>query len=411
VAANRVDLPCAPRSAPKIATHRITLLGDWVAAVERHTPGEVDDAAIALSRWSAAQIALAWIDLQALIAIVERPRATRFAARPDGRTIDVSESPSLATLRELSGLVRTRPGGSTHFYKRAAVLHADIAMHVAGASGRSPTGSLIVETGDGTQLGVHGNLAHWEFGRLFVDALRPASLDPFVRDWYRASLAYKLSIGELDTPHFDRAVEILPRDPIVRFQLGCLHEWFADARVQTASSSVRLPRGIYLAVRDERDELRAAAEQFERTLAVDPGHTEARVRQGRVLFRLGRHDAAARVLRAAAAEGLEPLVAYYAHLFLGATEEALERTAHARAAYTRAAALYPRAQAPHLALSQLFDRSGDRPAARRALASVLPPTRGAGAEDPWWTYRRACSRHTPDLVAALYRTLAGEVMR
>jgi hypothetical protein len=92
-------------------------------------------------------------------------------------------------------------------------------------------------------------------------------------------------------------------------------------------------------------------------------------------------------------------------LFLGAEEEALGRLAQARAAYTEAAALYPRAQAPRLGLSQLAHRTGDRVAARAEPAPALPPYVSDLKDDPWWTYRSAPGRHTDHLLAVVYHAL------
>jgi tetratricopeptide (TPR) repeat protein len=416
------------RPAQKIVAHQIGLLRDWVAAVDRHTPGELDDSALSLIGWTSDEITTAWLDVQALIAVVQRPTATRFTAHPllryrytdsegrehslsrrsatsVGQIADVSSAPGLATLREVAGSVRTRAGGPDLFYKQAAMLHADIAMNVEDGVGESQTGSLIVKTKDGAQVGVHGNVVHWEFGRLLLDAVRQPSGDDFVRDWYRATMAFKLRIGELDTPHFEHGGAVFPRDAIVMFLLGGLHEWFADPRVQSVADSVDLPRGIQLELQTEGAELRAAEENFRRALEVDPDHVEARIRHGRVLGRLGRHQQAVDALRVATPRARDPLLAYYAHLFLGAEEETLGRLPQARAAYTSAAALYPRAQAPRLGLSQLAHRTGDRVAARAALAPALPPYVSDPKDDPWWTYRSAPGRHTDDLLAVVYRGL------
>jgi hypothetical protein len=397
--------PSPALQVPKVLAHRITLLRDWVAAVERHVPGELDAAAMSLVSWSRDDVETAWLDVQALIAIVARPTATRFTARPSGQTVDVADSPGLATLREMAAAIRTRAGGPDPFYKRAAVLHADIAMSDDRGAASAQMSSMFVETRDGARVGIHHNVVHWEFGRLLLGSVRQPSDDEFVRDWFRATMAFKMSVGELDTSHFEHGGEMFPRDPTVQFLLGCLHERFADPRVQSAAGSVNLPPGIRLKVQAEGAELRAAERYFRGAIEVDPDHVEARVRHGRVLGRLERHQQAAEELRGAVARVREPLVSYYAHLFLGAEEEALGRLQQARAAYSQAAALYPRAQAPRVGLSQLLHRSGDRVAARAALAPALSPPVSDPNDDPWWTYRIAPGRHTDDLIAIVYRTL------
>jgi hypothetical protein len=49
--------------------------------------------------------------------------------------------------------------------------------------------------------------------------------------------------------------------------------------------------------------------------------------------------------------------------------------------------MYPNAQSPHLALSQIARRAGDRRAAQHELQviSALPSDERA-REDPWWSY-------------------------
>jgi hypothetical protein len=106
-----------------------------------------------------------------------------------------------------------------------------------------------------------------------------------------------------------------------------------------------------------------------------------------VLGRLGRHAPAADVLQSAIRGGATGTLLYLAELFLGSEEEALGNTAAARAAYGRAAALYPRAQSPRFALSQLARRAGDRAAAQRELRLIAElPEQETDREDPWWTY-------------------------
>src|SRR6185295_6755977 len=73
--------------------------------------------------------------------------------------------------------------------------------------------------------------------------------------------------------------------------------------------------------------------------------------------------------------------------FLAAEQQALSRLDVARASLESAADLYPQAQSPRLALSQLARRQGDRAAALLAIQRLLalgPAPYGRG--DPWWQY-------------------------
>jgi tetratricopeptide (TPR) repeat protein len=169
--------------------------------------------------------------------------------------------------------------------------------------------------------------------------------------------------------------------------------------------NANLPSGARLNVVSEEGELRRAAQLYRRALELDPSHREAAVRYGRVLGRLGQHTEAVEHLRAVKGTS-DPVIGYFAELFLGFEEEAVERFEDARTAYDRALALFPRAQAPRLALSQLLHRAGDRAAARDALAPVLQPWGDGVAGDPWWIYRTTPGRQASELISAVYRALA-----
>jgi tetratricopeptide (TPR) repeat protein len=122
-------------------------------------------------------------------------------------------------------------------------------------------------------------------------------------------------------------------------------------------------------------------------LAAQPDNLEARVRHGRVLGQLGRHRQSADTLRGAIQRGVSGEFLYLAQMFLATQEEALGNYAEARTHYEHAASLYPRAQSPRLALSQISRRFGDRAGAQRELGVLadLPVDEGR-REDPWWNY-------------------------
>ncbi len=99
---------------------------------------------------------------------------------------------------------------------------------------------------------------------------------------------------------------------------------------------------------------------------------------------------------------------YYGSLFAGDAAEALGRMEEARAAYERAAALYPKAHAPRFALSQLAARAGDTIAASQTLELVLSGPDPAPDDDPFWTYHEAAGRDADALLAEAYRALTSE---
>jgi tetratricopeptide (TPR) repeat protein len=155
---------------------------------------------------------------------------------------------------------------------------------------------------------------------------------------------------------------------------------------------------VTFAVLDEDGELRQAEQLYKRALERKPGYLEARIRLGRVLGLRGRHKEAVEQLRQGQAAN-EPVLQYYAHLFLGAEFEALGNGAEARQSYERAAALAPAAQSPLFGLSRVADQAGDRAAARAAIARVLKlPRDDFELADPWWVYEVAQSREIDRLL-------------
>jgi hypothetical protein len=109
-----------------------------------------------------------------------------------------------------------------------------------------------------------------------------------------------------------------------------------------------------------------------------------------VLGRLGKHAEAVEMLRLARSQSTDRRLRYFADLFLGSEEGALDRVEDAKASFERAAALFPTAQSPLLALSELLDRSGDRAAAIGVLNRLSRlPADPELRDDPWRDYVRS----------------------
>lgn len=89
---------------------------------------------------------------------------------------------------------------------------------------------------------------------------------------------------------------------------------------------------------------------------------------------------------------------------LGSAEEAQAGYDAAGAAYERAAALFPRAQSPRLALSNLARRRGDLATALRAMRPLFDiAADDVQQDDPWWVYYTAHGRHAADLLSAVWQ--------
>jgi tetratricopeptide (TPR) repeat protein len=355
---------------------------EWVSAVEAHTPGQVDAAMIAVGGWTDDRLRTLQADL------------ARFLRRDP----PIEASMLKLDVRE----IRER------ILRRGAMLHADVAMLTpttppAGAASddrsTQPSGVLIND-------GLPGRLTafsfHWSLGRQLLGALPAPSDDAFVDLWYRATTAVLIAAADYATVerHLLQAQRVLPNKAHVWLASSVPHAYFARPPVQHAASRVRIPPSSELLVQDERRELAQAQRHLERALNLDSANAEARLRLGRVLALRQKHDEALRELRTATALVKEPIQQYYVHLFSGQVESELGRREDARVSFERAAALFPGAQTPRLALSELAAKGGDAAAALAALQPSPAAARDA-RDDPWWTYDEAYARDWPALVARL----------
>ena len=267
-----------------------------------------------------------------------------------------------------------------------------------------------MDIADGQAINFGQSVVHWEIARMLLDSVRPRGSDreapgrdDMVRQWYRATAAWMQLREEHDKVHLDRARELFPADPDILFLSGCQRETYAGSAIQNAARSAVVPSGARLDVGTDRTELREAEALFRRVLEIKPDHAEARLRHGRVLEALGKQAEAAVELRRAVADLTDRQMLYYAGLFLGAAEEGLGNRDAARVSYDRAAALFPMAQSPLLALSQLARRYGDRGGALRAIDRLFALTGNelGARDDPWWQYYVAQARDADDLLVAV----------
>jgi tetratricopeptide (TPR) repeat protein len=412
-------------------------LREWVEAVEHHQPGANDDALEVFNAWRPDDFRYLTIDINTLLALIFDPRLRSFSFQPPGRSAAVRVVYSGSDLRlmlELAKAVRSR--GTTepvtdavvisperlaknrnHVLKRGAIFHTDLVLEgLLGnrSRGRAVPGGLEEFTllmPDGRSQGVAVDVGHWELARLLLDKVVPAAArDDFVRRWYRATAAYLGGLGQLTPSHFTRAFRLFPDDADLLFFAGCLHEALAEPRVQEAMQGAAIPSDVRFDVSSRRAELRDAESLLRKTLRVQPDHLEARIHLGRVLGLRGEHAEADTLLREAVDQATEPLLQYYAKLFLGTEKEALGDRAQARNLYDGATILYPDAQSPRLALSLLSAVDGRHDDALATMATVLGMP-GEVRKDPWWTYHNSQGRNAPDSLAAVYMRFLDEDQR
>lgn len=430
----------------------------WLKAVRHHSPGSPDEPLVDIATWSSRELALFRIDADTLVRLMRDPRLTSFQTTPKeadcgdclGRRdtgqprilprpqrIPYTDAqvhrlrvlacaaagmlPDLECVRlkaskeiddELTDLAHlaeaSRARGDNNFIvKRGALLHADLAIVNAGElrpiDGRGQDGAepTRIHMADGQQTAIGLGEIHWEIGRMLLDRVTPEH-DAMVSLWYRATAAWMQRDSQYDAIHLSHARAMFPSDADLAFLSGTESETYAGASIQAFVKSAVLPTGIVVDIRSEGAELRTAESYLRRAVQLNPAFVEARVRLGHVLLARGKPQDAANELRTAVAADSEPLLQYFSGMFLGAAEEALGHFADARESYTRASALYPRAQSAHLALSALATRLGDRAGALAAIRPVFDLTGVADdLDDPWWTYYRAQGRNAEELLTQL----------
>jgi len=429
---------------------RIVRLEAWLHAVYEHEAGAPDHAVTSIARWSGSDLEKLFLDSDVLAQLMRNSKLGRFTvkAAPPQPALEIRYTRAqldrmrlLATalecgtagtnaaclsvtrlaaeddgLKRLLTAVQAEPpaDGDNGVLKRAAMLHTDIVIMVPasarGVDDRPLSASTVrIEFNDGQQRALTVGPVHWAIARALLDHVKPVGAekpaperDMMVRRWYHATSAWLQANMEYEPDHLDRGRRIFPDDALLQFYSGTFHEAMAAPEVQTMVRGVALPTGVTVAVKSERAELRAAEGFFRRSVELDPQHVEARLRFGHVLLGQERYADAATELRKVVDQSGEPLIQFYASMFLGAAEEGLGRTADAVQSYERAATLYPTSQSPRVALSALARRTGNRQGAWTAMQQVfaLPPTE-PDRDDPWWSYIRQQGRDAEEQIEEL----------
>ena len=342
----------------------------WRTAVAQHVPGQPDSAAATIGNWQSK-------DLQTVINFI-----TKLAAQPES---SLKRTLAKAQFRRLLDLTdeEVKRGNLNRILKKGALLHTDIASLELGKGiyRREGMGAFV----DG-QVIAQPKTLHWEFARQLVDSVSslPAP-DPTVKQWYLATITHLQSrrlIGYAED-NLKHGLEKFPSDDQVLFYAGALHEHSALPKMQNAA----LPIGAKTSYGSTESELKLARQLFQKAISANPSFPEAHLRLGRVLGLLGHHREALAELQQATVAIKDPQLSYYASLFLGFEFAVLSRKSEAREQYEQAAALYPTAQSPLLALSQLAHSDNDVNGALLSLQRVfgLPHT-DRWNDDPWWIY-------------------------
>jgi tetratricopeptide (TPR) repeat protein len=437
-AVSAATLFASPRAQSPKATGQLELkrlsrsehLRQWVEAIEHHQPGSDDEALGVFDAWRPDDFEYLTIDINTLLSLISDPRLRTFSFVVPGRFVPIHvvyRESDLRLILELAKTARSRgvadgtfitperlARNRNHLLKRGVILHTDVAIEVLlgnRSRRRADVGGLQEFTlmmPDGRSQGMAVDVGHWEFARVLLDKVVPApARDEFAREWYSATASYLERLGQLTPTHFTRGFRLFPDDADFLFFAGCLHESLAQPRIQEAMQGASIPSDVRFDVSSRRSELREAESLFRKALKAEPDHLEARIHLGRVLGLRGEHVEADTLLRKAVGDAKEPLLQYYATLFLGAEKEALGDREQARHLYDAATDLFPEAQSPRLALSLLSAVDGKHDDALTVMAVVLGSP-GEERKDPWWTYIYSQGRNGPDALAGVYKRFLNE---
>lgn len=385
----------------------------WIAAVDTHTPGATDAALREMLRMPTPELESIFPHIAVTLAsaLAEEDRRAGFDEFL-GKYARRGQTPEAA--RSKAAIDRVRRIGIDRFLKRAALMHAEMAVVAPSAHLSTGAGTGFLAA-DGRQFAEDGRPWHWIIGRGLLHLVRGARADPHVRLWYQAAGHHMLASRNFTEarPHLDRALELFAGDAEIEFLAGLLHEAQSAPAIQAAVADQieRLPprqrRQYQPAVGSMRGEVSEAIDAFSKSIAADPAHLESRIRLGRLLASIGKPEPAAAHLREALTRASDPRHRYLAQLFLGRAEEMRGDMTGARAAYTAASQQFPGAQSPRFALSQLERHTGNRIAAAEALRFLENPS---SDDDPWWSYHYVTRPGHEAWFAKLRAVYRGEVM-
>jgi tetratricopeptide (TPR) repeat protein len=402
--ASAVGTASAAQSTARIVTRpdgAVQRATEWVEAILTHAPGKPDDAVSLVVGWTTTQVTELLIELSAIRRLMRDPHTKAFPLpiefdRTRGASTEIQYSTDERSSLDAAATRLSRRGlTDVDFVMRGIVLHSDIAQLGDG------TGTIL-RFWDGGRMDLdRRNADHWQMARALVDRIdAKAGRGSDLAFWYRATLSTMASSQIWNAEHADHALKRFADDAELQFLAGCLHETLAAAQTQVSLANTKLPAGVVVHVRSSGNELQQASSLLKRALELNPGQTEARLHFGRVLTLTGHAAAAVTELQRAIAGITDPAQQYYAQLFLGAALEAADQRAAAARAYQAAATLFPRAQAPRLALSQLALSTGDRAGASAAIEPLLTlSAREDERADPWWNYFGSYGHGADELMA------------
>ena len=216
---------------------------------------------------------------------------------------------------------------------------------------------------------------------------------PFARRWY-ATMAGLAQAGNRWSEALDwveRGLDAFPGSADLLLVLGAIEEtygaevtprWFEEIM----DPNPRQAQANLARAQELRGHLQKALRALRDAVAAMPSLHEARLRLGRVAWRLGDTDEARAALSEVLAASTLRETVFLAHLFLGRIHEDADRLDEATRSYEAAVALQPRCQSARFALSHLLWRRGDAAGARRGVEVALQAAGETQQRDPFWRY-------------------------
>ena len=363
----------------------VPIVRRWISAVMEHRPGVVDRPLLDMAAVPAETFKSVANDLEKTLRQEFRDPEARNDVRRCGALLHMDIALLLPEAAAVLKATDVMPP------PRSAELDR------MGRPVAQPVAASLLYFVDGRYVASDVESGHWPFASQLLAGIPDASSDEFVRLWYRAVAAaflrdYRLANASY---HMRRATEVLTRDPIMLLYAGALHETLASGRVRALQAApapkVQMTMGQMTVGPDadaptEKNQLQAS-ERYLRDAVKYGATSEAGLRLGRVLGRLGKHTQAVQILVQSVPPPGDSRQAYFRELFLGTEYATLGQAEDARKSFERAQALYPTAQTPLIALSNLERRSGNRDAALDALRRLEGlPADASHRTDPWWGY-------------------------
>jgi hypothetical protein len=157
----------------------------WISAIERHVPGERDDALLSVLRLRSHELEARF---EGMVFVLDAAAGGGRRREFDGLFRRYSRPRfSERIQRELRDVVEKRvaAGGVDRFAKRAAMLHADLGI-IAPDSHLTWSAGTSQRVSDGTGDGDEGRSWNWMLGRAFLHLVHMAEEDEYGRLWYHA---------------------------------------------------------------------------------------------------------------------------------------------------------------------------------------------------------------------------------